>query len=720
MYLRKIEINCFRNFNKTEVVFQDGVNIIIGPNNSGKSNLLRAVKLLDNLESVGNIHDFNKNNIAHNIQRYKQEPPVIEIVYYIEHEMDYETFDDGILRFKNFIVYNDDGNVLSGKDGKYVINAAIRLRYELDSKYNNEYLSAMKNVQDLSGFFVALEKLISHFSWNYYNITSNHTVKKNDAQNIFSIDFVEADRQTSKTLPKTKDYVQEKIKAFDGRIDLRNDINYAINTGLSHINTDIKTIFQVDEDAIGIKNGNNEIIPRFAYDSPFHNYFEFGLQDIDLKYEIPMDSNGLGYNNLIQIYGIIKFKIDFDYNILLIEEPEAHLHPAMQYKLFQYLKALKKRDAETPGERIIKNQIFITTHSANITASADIDDMISLFYYREPATALFEVEATNLKDKFTCKTLERCSNDDAKKVAMCKQDDACICSSDCKIDCKCVCKDDCMKKRLEKRNKQLACAKNHLIKFLDVTRSDLLFTQRTILVEGLAEKLLMPAFAKKCGLDYELEYNHISIVEIGGITFNNFIPLFVGTKNKLLCFRDCDYQYIEKSDDGKTKTLCDISEYENNLATICLEDEYSAISNIKLFTQMNYGSTFENELFLDNYENVAVLLKLFNLVFPENLYGFWEKHLMSITTWNANVNAIEHKATRVKIESFIKPYIDKYNTCTSDDEKIIVEKLFFANLFLEYAKNSKGDLALSILTSDVISELRVPNYIKEGLEWLKN
>ena len=67
-----------------------------------------------------------------------------------------------------------------------------------------------------------------------------------------------------------------------------------------------------------------------------------------------------------------------DYNILLIEEPEAHLHPAMQYQLFKYLQNLEDLQDEK-----IKNQIIITTHSPNISASSNIDDIISFKKYNE-------------------------------------------------------------------------------------------------------------------------------------------------------------------------------------------------------------------------------------------------------------------------------------------------------------------------------------------------
>ena len=76
-------------------------------------------------------------------------------------------------------------------------------------------------------------------------------------------------------------------------------------------------------------------------------------------------------------------------------------------------------------------------------------------------------------------------------------------------------------------------AKLHLSKFLDVTRSDMLFADKVILVEGIAEKLLMPLFMDACGCSYEDE--HISIVEIGGKHFEYFIELSMIDNFASLC-----------------------------------------------------------------------------------------------------------------------------------------------------------------------------------------
>ncbi|GAH49014.1 unnamed protein product [marine sediment metagenome] len=43
MILKKILLQSFRNFNKTEIEFKDNILTIVGPNDSGKSNLLQAI-----------------------------------------------------------------------------------------------------------------------------------------------------------------------------------------------------------------------------------------------------------------------------------------------------------------------------------------------------------------------------------------------------------------------------------------------------------------------------------------------------------------------------------------------------------------------------------------------------------------------------------------------------------------------------------------------------
>ena len=76
MYISKIEIENFRNFSNATIELTFGLNIIIGHNNSGKTNLLKALQLVfdKNLRWKPTIDDFNKEYVDF------KEPPKIKIV----------------------------------------------------------------------------------------------------------------------------------------------------------------------------------------------------------------------------------------------------------------------------------------------------------------------------------------------------------------------------------------------------------------------------------------------------------------------------------------------------------------------------------------------------------------------------------------------------------------------------------------------------------------
>ena len=84
---------------------------------------------------------------------------------------------------------------------------------------------------------------------------------------------------------------------------------------------------------------------------------------------------GLGENNLIYsaaVLGDLKNRREEEkehYYALLIEEPEAHLHPQKQNTFFNYLDSLRDFGV----------QIFITSHSPTITAKSELDNILVLF-----------------------------------------------------------------------------------------------------------------------------------------------------------------------------------------------------------------------------------------------------------------------------------------------------------------------------------------------------
>jgi putative ATP-dependent endonuclease of OLD family len=66
---------------------------------------------------------------------------------------------------------------------------------------------------------------------------------------------------------------------------------------------------------------------------------------------------------------------------------------------------------------------------------------------------------------------------------------------------------------------------NDLERYLDVTKSNLLFARKVMLVEGAAEVFLIPSLVKKI-MEVDLEREGISVIPIHGVHFGAFARLF--------------------------------------------------------------------------------------------------------------------------------------------------------------------------------------------------
>src|SRR5262249_46003750 len=90
-------------------------------------------------------------------------------------------------------------------------------------------------------------------------------------------------------------------------------------------------------------------------------------------------------------------------------------------------------------------------------------------------------------------------------------------------------------------------ALDHLRRFLDVTKASLLFARGVILVEGIAEQLLLPQLAKRC--DVSLTDAGVAIVNVGGVSFAPFAELFSSRRLPYRC------SIISDGDPPKQKEL---------------------------------------------------------------------------------------------------------------------------------------------------------------------
>lgn len=74
MYISEVNIGGYRNFLDVKIPLHEGINIVIGSNNAGKSNLLQAIALVLHVN-----HHIDVNDIFYetDVVKLKENPPMV-------------------------------------------------------------------------------------------------------------------------------------------------------------------------------------------------------------------------------------------------------------------------------------------------------------------------------------------------------------------------------------------------------------------------------------------------------------------------------------------------------------------------------------------------------------------------------------------------------------------------------------------------------------------
>lgn len=679
MFIKEIKISNFRNFKDASVPFHEGVNVLIGHNNTGKSNLLRAIGLVLGFSDghrLGTSDLFYETDIA----ILQQQSPRIKITL-IVHRSEGEDLD------------SVEMGLFSGMMTDPALSEEAELRYEfkLTDAQEENYKADVAEATTAKEIWKIIDR-------NYIRLYRSHRnggnqaadISVNDVLGQIDYQFLDAIRDVSHDLyagynPLLRDvlnfFIDYSVKYVDNKTEdeIKEQLKNLKNTFVQQSSPLMQTLQDRLQDgknvflkyALDTGATFNGAIPDF--DGEVTENEMFAVLRMVIKYavgiEVPATYNGLGYNNLIYM-SLLLAKMQADSSItymkrnakvlsfLAVEECEAHLHPAMQYKFLQFL-----QDNKSNGH---VRQIFMTSHSTQIASAVKLDDLICL---TSPALGKISVGYPRIIYKM----------DNAEDVA----------------------------------------SKQYVQKFLDATRADMFFANKLIFVEGIAEELLLPVFAKymKKNLTDEL----VLIVNMGGRYFNHFLKLF-DTNNpytinkKIVCLTDIDPCRREKVPKANYESCypyeynLDAAKYEYKHHAETEIAQYETHPNIRFYSQNPiYGKTLEYDLMREN-PNCELLL-------TESVSNISEiKEMMAEQNLETMIDMLRKSETNSRIKASIEA-----SGWTKEEKR----KAVLASRYLNSVSKGSNALELNVALMNNLEkpeadrkEFKVPQYIINALTWL--
>jgi predicted ATP-dependent endonuclease of OLD family len=390
--------------------------------------------------------------------------------------------------------------------------------------------------------------------------------------------------------------------------------------------------------------------------------FELHKEGDDSPLSLPESYNGLGYQNLISmVFKLIRFRDAWmqigkkknedeapePLHLVLIEEPEAHLHAQAQQVFVKKAYDILRENNDLKSDGNFSTQLAISTHSSHIAYEVDFKSL--RYFKRNLGTAgnVATSSVVNLSSTFG-------KEDGTSKF---------------------------------------------VARYLKTTHCDLFFADAVILVEGSAERMMVPHFIKN---KFEsLSSKYLSILEIGGSHAHTLRPLIDDLGIITLIITDLDSANSEdesvqtkKGEGLKTgnSTLKKWHPKEENIDTLLDLEDIKKVTDDGLVRIAYQTEVHIAKNIFDKHKHT---------VYP---YTFEDSLAFS--------NLKTFKGKRIG-NKFARKIYDAFNSGKNLDK--IAEELFG---YLKKNGGAKAEFALDLLFYQDPENIDIPLYIEEGFQWL--